>query len=75
MNGCKIAFQCIEIQKSYQESQKENEQLKKENEELKFRLLDRSEKYSIAIDKGVLEQHYKIEKLTQALNVAEDALK
>ena len=49
-------------------------QLQKENEDLKLQLLDRTEKYRIAMDKGVWELWDKNEKLTKALEVAEEKI-
>jgi hypothetical protein len=48
--------------------------LKAENEELKFRLIDRSEKYKIAIDKGIYEWGLKVKAHEAALKVARLAL-
>lgn len=50
------------------------EAAQKEIEELKLKLIDRTEKYSIAIDKGVDKVVYENKKLTAALKVAEDAI-
>ena len=50
------------------------EQLKAENASLKFQLLDRTEKYTIAMDKGVLELGDKISALKSKLKIASAAL-
>ena len=42
---------------------------KKENEELKLALIDRTEKYSIAIDKGVMELSSKYKEALDLLEV------
>ena len=42
-------------------------QLENQNEELKYQLVDRSEKYKIAMDKGVDVLSWKLEKAVEAL--------
>ena len=59
---------------AYKLLQKDFEQLKAENASLKLQLLDRTEKYTIAMDKGVLELGDKISALKSKLKIAVEAL-
>jgi len=56
--------------------EKERDELKAEVEDLKFKLLDRTEKYTIAMDKGVLELGDKRDQWrTEAMKLREGLMK